>query len=177
MKIDADASDAKESLGRVIARTGDLTPIMRAFGNHMMSSVRENFSVGGRPTWDEPKFEVTPLVMTKDGKRRVGRGRRAQGRKKMGGLLVLSGDLRSSITFDPQPADLVLVAAPEEDPVKAPVHQWGVPDTAHGGSGRLAGRGNTVAIPARPYLVFQPEDIVFFRDLVAGWIRVGSGGA
>jgi phage virion morphogenesis protein len=148
-------------------RLGDLTPLMQRFGQHMMPSVRQNFAVGGRPTWTPGKFEVAPA---KGGNRRA---KRRQGRTRNGGLLVLTGDLRGHIDFYADKRDLMLRARPTQNGVKAAVHQWGVPDTEHGGSGRLAGRGNTVAIPARPYLVFQKEDIAWFRASADGWIRVG----
>ncbi len=183
IRADVDVEAVKRRLAGMADRANDLTPIMRQLGERMMTSVKKNFDQGGRPTPWEPLASGTVISaevwkgfsrswkarMLKMGYRRV------QGRKRMGGPLVLTGNLRASIDYRAEPRDLVLVARPDPG-VKGPVHQWGVPDTAHGGTGRLAGRGHNVRIPARPYLVFQPEDLAYARDLLRGWIRVGSRG-
>ncbi len=171
MKIEV-RDTARARLAAIAARVGDLSPLMTLTGRHMMTSVRRNFDVGGRPEWDELKnVEVAP----KGTRRRKGSNQRIQGKTRLGGPLVLSGDLRGSIDFHAETADLVLLAHPDPA-LKAPVHQWGVPDTKHGGSGRLAGKYHNVSIPARPFLMFQPEDLDWFRKALLGWIRVGSGG-
>jgi phage gpG-like protein len=162
---------ATAKLKAMAARTGDSTTMMTLFGNRMEKSVRRNFDQGGRPTWAALKGET---VLPKGTRRGKNSSQRIQGKTRLGGPLVLSGDLRDSIGFHAEPTDLVLYSAPLEDPVKAAVHQWGVPDTAHGGSGKLAGKNHNVVIEPRPFLMFQPEDIDWFKKSLAGWIRVGQ---
>lgn len=142
------------------ARIGNFKPLMELFGVHMETSVRMNFNVGGRPKWDDLK-DVIVIPKGKSRSRKV----RVQGRTRMGGPLVLTGDLRDHIGHTAEAKDLVLWARPENDPVKAFVHQKGTD---------IAGRDHNVHIPARPYLVFQSEDLDWFRKSCAGWIRVGS---
>lgn len=151
---------ASPKLKAMANRVADLTPLMESFGRHMMPSIRKNFDVGGRPAW-QPLVGVTILP-----KGTTKKGYRTQGRPRMGGPLVLTGDLRGSVTFIPEKADLILTAHPDPN-VKGPVHQFGT---------NRAGRHHNVTIPARPYLVFQPEDVEWFRKACDGWIRVGGVG-
>lgn len=146
-------------LGELLSRLKDPTPVMDSFGKHMMPSIRKNFDVGGRPTWDKL---ANVVVIPKGQKRR--KGQRRQGEVRMGGPLVLTGDLRNSIGYTPSATDLVLWAKPNPN-VKGPVHQFGT---------TKAGKNHNVTIPARPYLVFQKADIDWFRKALAGWIRVGG---
>ena len=151
-------AEAARDLHELAARAGDLEPVMTSFGRHMMTSIRDNFRAGGRPEkWEDLKGVV---VFPKGTKRR---NARVAERRRMGGPLVLTGDLSRNIGFEAEPFDLVIGAAPEEDAVKAPVHQYGTD---------RAGRGHNITIPARPYLMFQEEDIRYFGDLLAGWLRV-----
>jgi phage gpG-like protein len=147
-------------LQAMMNRVGDLSPLMTMLGRHMQTSVRQNFNVGGRPEWDAIKGVI---VLPKGGRSRKVR---VQGRTRMGGPLVVTGDLRGSIGFTPEAKDLVLWARPDQDPVKAFVHQYGT---------TIAGKNHNITIPARPYLVFQSEDIDWFRKACAGWVRVGGG--
>lgn len=163
MKIEV-LDTASASLSAMADRLGSMKPLMVMVGNHMENSVRRNFNQGGRPEAWAPLANVT--VLAKGTRRGKGSTQRIQGKQRLGGPLVFTGNLRSSIGFTAEDADLVLWAAPDPA-IKGPVHQFG---TDH------AGRNHDVAIPARPYLVFQQEDIVWFRKALLGWIRVGSGG-
>lgn len=163
----ADVTDtASPKLRAIVGRLKDLQPLMAQLGRHMMTSVRQNFDVGGRPAWEPlANYEVLPKG-SRGGKTRRIQGRigelhRSSGR---GGPLVWTGDLRDSVDFTPEAKDLVLWAKPNPN-MKGPVHQWGTD---------RAGRGRNVRIPARPYLVFQPEDLDWFRKNCEGWIRVGA---
>lgn len=151
---------ASPKIQGMIDRARDLRPIMASMGRHMMPSLRTNFDVGGRPVaWDLlVGVEVLP-------KGRTRKGGRTQGRARMGGPLVLTGNLRSSIGFTAEREDLVIWAAPTPG-VKGPVHQFGT---------NRAGRNHSTTIPARPYLVFQAEDLDWFRAAASAWIRVGEG--
>jgi phage gpG-like protein len=162
LSVTVDASAAQKRIAGMIQRAGDLSPVMGLMGRHMMASTRTTFDVGGRPVpW-------APLANTQVAGRfakGVSRKARKEGRTRMGGPLVLTGDLRRSVGFTAEPKDLVLWDRPERDAVKAAVHQYGTDS---------AGRGHNVHIPKRPYLFFQKEDRAYFHDLVSGFIRLGS---
>jgi phage gpG-like protein len=162
MKIDV-VDTATPILNAIAGRVRDLTPLMTLMKNHMMVSIRQNFDVGGRPIpWAPLKNEeVGPKGS------RSKRYRRVQSRPRMGGPLVMSGNLRDSIGGTPEADDLVLYARPDTDPIKAWVHQYGTEN---------AGRNHNVTIPARPYLVWQEDDLDWFRKGADGWIRMGSRG-
>ena len=155
-----DSAAVQKRIAGMIQRAGDLSPVMGLMGRHMMASTRTTFDVGGRPVkWDDLKnVEVRPA-----GKR--SRKYRTQGQARQGGPLVLTGDLRRSVGFTAEPKDLVVWDRPERNAVKAPVHQEGTD---------RAGRGHNVVIPQRKFLLFQKEDIAYFRSLVSGFIRLGS---
>jgi phage gpG-like protein len=170
--------NASATLQKMADRLGDLTPLMQSFGRHMMTSVRSNFLQGGRPfKWDDLKGErvgsveetilwASGLHGEHPGKKRARKPwKREQGRARMGGPLVLTGNLKDSITFIATPNDLILTTSDGLDPmVKGPVHQWGTD---------RAGRNRNVVIPARPFLVFQSEDLDWFRNSALGWARTG----
>lgn len=170
--------NASAPLKALAARLGNMTPLMQAFGRHMMTSVRSNFLQGGRPfKWDDLKGErvgsTEEIVLWSSGlhaehpgsKRPRKPWKREQGKARMGGPLVLTGNLKDNITFIAEPGDLVLTTADGLDPmVKGPVHQKGTD---------RAGRGHNVTIPARPFLVFQSEDVDWFRKAALGWARTG----
>ncbi len=145
----------------MIQRAGDLSPVMALMGRHMMASTRVTFDVGGRPVPWAPLANVNVLPKGSRSKKY-----RVEGRARMGGPLVLTGDLRRSVGFTAEPKDLVLWDRPSNDPIKAPVHQYGAKE---------AGRSRNVTIPKRPYLFFQKEDRAYFHDLCSGFIRVGGG--
>lgn len=162
---------ASPKLRAMAGRVADLTNLMAALGRHMTPSIRKNFDEGGRPNPWAPLASgvvIKGAVWNDFGRAQKGRmtrmGYRVQGRNRSGGPLVLTGDLRDNIGWTAEPRDLVLWARPKNNAVKAPVHQFG---TAR------AGRHHNVTIPARPYLVFQREDLAWFRASCDGWIRVG----
>ena len=151
---------ASAGLARILGRAKDLKPMMTAMGRRMVISVRTNFNEGGRPVKWAPLKGV--VVLPKNTRRK---GQRTQAQARMGGPLVLTGDLRAEIGFTAQAQDLLVWASPQNDPIKAPVHQYGTD---------RAGRGHNTVIPARPYLLFQQEDIQWFLAAVDGFIRVGT---
>lgn len=156
--------NASQSLAEMADRIGDMTALMTSMGHHMENSVRRNFNEGGRPdAW----AELAGVTVLPTGTRRKRGGReRIQGKSRLGGPLVLTGDLRGSIGFTPEAADLVLWARPTPA-VKGPVHQYGT---------TVAGRNHNITIPARPFLMFQKSDIEWFKRSLQGWIRVGARG-
>jgi len=105
----------------------DLEPIFRMAAEFMLSSVRENFVRGGRPTWE-------PL--------------------KAGGpsFLFQSGSLLQSIL-------------PSSGSDFAEVGTSGIRYAAIHQFGGQTGRNHAARIPARPYAVFQDEDIVSLREM------------
>jgi len=151
-QVHAEKTIAK--LEKIRERLLDLSTVHTQIGRHMMISVRQNFDVGGRPErWvDLKEVEVLP-------KGNRSRRRRVQGRARLGGPLVLTGDLRRSIGFTAEKDRLILWDRPSENWIKAPVHQ-------KGSTGRH--------IPARPFLVVQQDDRTYARDVMSGWVRVGA---
>lgn len=81
-------------------------------------------------------------------------------RKGNGAILVDTGRLRGSIGFRAGHDRLTLYSALPY----ASVHQ----------RGGAAGRGGSAVIPARPYLVFQEDDIARLRDILLRHLLSGS---
>jgi phage gpG-like protein len=159
--IDGVTDTASDLLNAMADRVGDLTPVMVMIGRHQEKSVRQNFNVGGRPSWIPLQVDVGPKGS------RSKKFRRVQGRTREGGPLVLSGDLRGSVGFTAERADVAIWEHPHSDPIKAFVHMYGTDS---------AGVNHNVHIPIRDSLSFQPEDVQWALDAIRGWIRVGSAG-
>lgn len=174
LKAAPDLTRVRQQIAMMIARSNDLSPVMALFGRQMMKSVRANFDWSGRPVKWEPLKRVVVAPMNRKSRAKG----RVAGRARMGGPLVLTGDLRRSTGFTAEPHDLVIWNRPTNDAVKAPVHQYGavIGRMTKAGQPRRSSRGRfvgAIVIPARPYLVFQREDLRYFRDLVVSYIRLG----
>lgn len=142
-----------QALRAQLARIGDaavnVTPLLKIAGQHMRGSIDRTFRDQGSPagSW-------TPLAaatLRKTGKRVKGQGARglqgALGRANFNAsrkILIASGRLKNSITQSVQERTLTIGTNLRY----ARIHQLG----------GKAGRGRKVRIPARPYLVFRPED-------------------
>jgi phage gpG-like protein len=147
-------------------RAGSLRPVLEDFAEHMKASIKDNFKAQGRPVhWKEVPMHP---------------GHQA--------ILVDTGALLDSTTaFVEGNTDVVLAAGGNgQNPGKAPSHQWGANLHARrrGASGRFVTRrtrkdvvvGSGV-LPARPYLLFQDEDLRYLQTMLPQFIfKVGSGG-
>ena len=143
-------------LGRLLARFGDLLPLMDRLGRFLADSTRHRFETGRAPSgesWKPSLRVIAGAVPAKDGV--VG---------PMGGkTLVQSGQLRDSITHLPS-ADRVEVGT---NKIYAAVQQFGatiVPVNAPALSFELPGVGLVhamqVIIPARPFVGISASDEV-----------------
>jgi phage virion morphogenesis protein len=154
------AEEAAARLRGVESRGENLTPVLRAFGQYMLGSVERNFAAGGRPTaWEPLKFMTKVYWHTRRksfwGKTRMtSRGRAAWDRRKP---LTDMGRLRRSIQVAEVTPRSVAIGT---SVIYAAIHQFG----------GMAGRGRKVFIPARPYLVFQDEDIQRADEMIAAYI-------
>ena len=130
LTVDLNAELAKEALASLKAKMGNMTPVMRTVGQVIRASVQKNFETGGRPTgW----VKLSPV--TTAGKKR-GKG----GHK----ILVDTARLKNSPKVKAS-ANEVTVGT---NLVYAAIQHFG----------GMAGRGQKVKIPARPYMLIQPED-------------------
>jgi len=154
------AEEAAARLRGVESRGENLTQVLRAFGQYMLGSVERNFAAGGRPTAWEPLKIISKVDWHTRRKSFWGktsmtaRGQAAwEGRKP----LTDTGRLRRSIQVaEVTPRSVVIGTSV----IYAAIHQFG----------GMAGRGRKVLIPARPYLVFQDEDIQRADEMIAAYI-------
>lgn len=119
----------QDKLNAIILRAGNAKPAYKIAGQVLLNSVRKNFRSGGRPD----KWEKnSPKTKKKPGEKiLVRRG--------------MAGGLMGSINYQAF-TDQVLVGT---NKIYGAIQQYG---------GR-AGRNLSVFIPARPYLLMQPEDL------------------
>ena len=119
----------------------DASPLMRQWGEIAHASVTENFEVGGRPRWKR----LSQMTIKKKGHDRPLIGRTGN----LANITVKPG--RNSVQLGTHPAARKY----------ASIHQFG---------GR-AGRNLKVLIPARPYMMLQPEDVVEMRETARSYLK------
>ena len=124
-------------------RARDLTVPMKRAGIYMFGSIQRNFQVGGRPRMWRPLKAATLAAKLRHGWSAT--------------PLVRTGQLRRSIT--PR-ADRRRMTIGTTVPY-ARIHQFG---------GRT-GRRHATTIPARPYLVFQRDDLQVIRQMILDYIK------
>lgn len=149
------AEQAMQRLEALEQRGGNLTGLFRSFGEHMKESIEKNFDAEGRPTRWAPLSPATLVGWVggykKGGSYRTKGGRlTAKGAAAVSGrkILTQSGILRRSVYYVAQGMGIEVIAGGAGLPYAA-IHQFG----------GQAGRGHKVSLPARPYLLFQDEDI------------------
>ena len=126
-------------------RMGDLSPLMKNVGETVLTSIRKNFEVGGRPKW--PGLKLSTIKQ-----------REAQGHWP-GKILIrhgVSGGLLGSVSYRAE-SDRVVLSA---NKVYAAIHHFG----------GQAGRGHKVIIPARPYMLVQKEDWAEIKKLTGVYL-------
>ncbi|MBF0401965.1 MAG: phage virion morphogenesis protein [Magnetococcales bacterium] len=128
-----------ELLDRAIARGRDMSTPFQEIATVMQYAVEENFLQEGRPSW-VPLAEATI----------------AEREKKHPGstmkILQDSGRLATSITS----ASDAFSAQISTDTIYAAIHNFGGP----------AGRGRSVTIPARPFMVLLDDDLEEIIDIL-----------
>ena len=149
----ADAFDA------AAGRAGSLAGVLDKFVDVMNASIQKNFDVEGRPNrWADIK--------------RMHPGHKA--------ILHDTGTLRNSAKAIREDHDVILVAGGDgQPPAKAPALHYGAQlhGRRRGISGRFVSRRarkdvaeGSGGLPARPYLIFQPEDLAYLGDEMPAWI-------
>lgn len=139
-------------------RGRDLSPAFRDIGEHMLASVRQNFEDQGRPVrW--PLIKPETLIARAGGKKKAHtkKGKlTARAQKIVSGakILIDSARLMNSITYRAG-QEAVEIGT---NVIYAATHQFG----------RNKGRG--APIPARPFLVVQPEDEVYITEAIEGYL-------
>jgi phage virion morphogenesis protein len=78
-------------------------------------------------------------------------------------ILTFSSELRNSIAPTEIRANGIVIGT---NKIYAAIHQFG----------GQAGRGKKVPIPARPYLLFQDEDITYLEMTLVNYILTGRMG-
>lgn len=143
--VEITKNEIGQMLGLLMERTGNLTPVMNEIGQIVRNSVIKNFQEGGRPRW-KPHSQATILGgilrrhFTKKGRLKEPVSRKLRGGK----VLIDTGHLMSHIKSKAYP-DRAEIGT---NVIYAAIHQFG----------GKAGRGKKVTIPARPFLMVQPED-------------------
>jgi phage virion morphogenesis protein len=158
------AADVVARLREMEDRGGNLTGVMRDFGEHMKGSIQANFDAQGRPVRWSPLSLAAKIswhtarksFWDKRGARMSTEGRAAWAGRK---VLTDTGTLRRSIYYTATARGLTLATNVKY----AAIHQFG----------GQAGRGRKVFIPARPYLLFQAEDLDYLQRSI---LRHVTGG-
>lgn len=170
LEVRLDDAGARELIERIARRTSDFQPLLAVMGERMRYSIARNFREGGRPRW-KPSRRAT---------------------KEGGQTLIDTGRLRSSITYEAGPRELKVGTNVKY----ARIHQLG---------GRIEGlflvrphtrrirqafgkaiaprdvkvkghlRSVDMELPARPFLVVQPEDIAYFRREIEAYLTELGG--
>ncbi|WP_321367602.1 phage virion morphogenesis protein [uncultured Desulfuromusa sp.] len=142
----------QQALNRALKATGDLTPAMKAIGEHLLRSTEENFRGEHEPDgtpWKPLKVLSYHLgysigkkkaTHTKSGSLTAAFSKYLAGRK----ILTDSHELRNSIHYSASRTSVAIGSGK----VYAALHQFG----------GKAGRGKKVTIPARPFLGIGPGD-------------------
>lgn len=138
--------ELKRMLKGVLSRLGNVKPAAELMGETILESITTNFEEGGRPKkWKSLKKS------TQEQRRRMG--------KWPGRMLVISGHaggLMGSIAYTALNNGVIVHA----NKVYARIHHYG----------GMAGKGRTVKIPARPYMMVQDEDWAEMKDQLRKYV-------
>lgn len=155
VKIIVKSQETLRHLGNMELRAKNLTGLMRDFGGYMKGSIERNFAAGGRPVKWRPLslgqkmiwHEKRSTWSTKSGKMTKSGAAAWRGRIP----LTDTGRLRRSITYQATTNSMSIGTNLEY----AQYHQYG----SAGGK-----------IPARPFLLFQTEDLEYFTKRAAQYV-------
>lgn len=160
IKINTDA--LQSTLNTIAQRTSNTQPLMTQLARIMRNAVLDNFEAGGRPAWAPRKYPSA---------------------REGSGLLQASGRLRNSITQNSTATEAVVGTNVEY----AAIHNFGGQTAPHtilpkNGKalkfgGRFAKRVNHPGskIPARPFMVLQPDDEQALVDAVNDYLDAALG--
>jgi len=171
LEVKLEDAAAREMIERIARRASDFRPLLAVMGERMRQSIGRNFREGGRPEKWKPS-------------------RRAKA--KGGQTLIDTGRLRSSITYEAGPRELKVGT----NVVYARIHQlggriegvfgvrahsrllrqaFGRPVAPRRVTVRAYSRRVDMELPARPFLVVQPEDVRYFREEIEAYLAEVGG--
>ncbi len=145
-----DTTRLNQRLNDLRRRADNMEPAFAEIGQMLLTSVERNFEEEGRYSvpgaWQGGSSKWEKLAAaTVRARKRKGRGPNP--------ILQISGQLAASVHSEPDAAGVTVGT----NLVYAGIHQFG----------GEAGRGRSVHVPARPYLVAQDEDIDDACDIIA----------
>lgn len=152
-----------DEFDRAAGRAGALGEVLDAFVHVMNASIQKNFDAEGRPVkWEPTRFPPKNHKAT----------------------LHNEGTLRGSAKAIREGNDVILVAGGNGQPdAKAPALQYGAQlhNKRRIQTGRFVKKRSRNrdtyryggALPARPYLLFQPEDLAYLGDELPSFIFMG----
>ncbi|MCF6267625.1 MAG: phage virion morphogenesis protein [Desulfuromusa sp.] len=160
----------QRALNRVLKATGDLTPAMKAIGEHLLRSTEDNFRHEREPDgtpWKPLKvlsyhlgykLRKKKATHTQSGSLTAAFSRYLAGRK----ILTDSHELRNSIYYNAGRTSVAIGSGK----VYAAIHQFG----------GKAGRGKKVTIPARPFLGIGSGDRKEILATIADHLKIALNG-
>ena len=170
-RLEVDDTATLEMLGVLQGRMGNLRPVLSVIGEIGKTSIKRNFEVGGRysepGSWKGGLQAWMPLSLAtllagrkylrKSGKWRKGAAEALEKRK----ILIKTGRLMRSITYKATDNQVAIGS----NVVYAAAQNFGL-----GARSSLKSRRRMPALPARPYLVLQDEDLAETREEVLSFI-------
>ena len=163
-EIQVDDQRVRDLLNQLDRKLKDLRPVFEEYGELLVTSIARNFEVGGRykaaGDWRGGSRKWVPNSVVTIFKNKKGIFKKKsglltkKGEKLLAGKKVLidSEALLNSVNWSANRTGVEVGT----NRVYAAIHQFG----------GKAGRGRKVTIPARPYLVVQPEDINQMAEIV-----------
>ena len=170
LRVKIEDAEVKKYLSEVIRRTGDPKPAFEIIGETVRTSIVRNFEVGGRysepgsPVGGTRKWKPLSLMTLYSG--RKGRYVKERGGYRKGmapdelrekrHILIKTGHLLDSINWKASRTGVAIGT----NKIYGKIHNFG----------GKAGRGRKVNIPARPFLVYQPEDLKSIGGQLLGFL-------
>ena len=177
-EIKVEAKNVMSALER-LAHTGqDMSPVMRVIAQELERQTEKNFAAEGRPKWlglsrSTLEGRVMARTKTRDGAikkgaiRKDGRISKSIGSRVGGQILQDTGQLAASITTSHDSRSAMIGT----NKIYAAIHQFGG-TIEHPGSDKFQAfeiggqwvythgtKPHPIAIPARPYMMFQDADV------------------
>jgi phage gpG-like protein len=181
-RIHIEKVQLEKKLQLMLERSKNMRPAYQEIGKLMWASILKNFDVGGRPAWKplaistlvgwvgSPKTPHRKTWFTKKGRITIATARRITSRRP----LMDTGALRRSVRASATSNRALLQAGGGAVPYAA-VHQFGgkphviIPNKKKAlyweGAAHPVKRVNHPGVPARPYMVMQPEDRLAIRGV------------
>jgi phage gpG-like protein len=169
--FDIQDQEVNKALAHLVAAGRDLRPALARIAVILHKSVLKNFKVGGRPKW-------APLKASTEASRRKGSHRPLEdtGRHIRDTITPHWNGSEARVGPGPGPIPLVhqtgkTISIPAIRPVRARALRFWTPG---GFIFRASAKAHKVTIPARPYLVFQSEDVTAITRTLERHYDAGS---